>query len=96
MKKIASVLASAAVALSFNVSVVQADPGKGPANDTAEFCKAIADAGVTENVGECMQILRADGPPAICRNLERLDLLGLFGWDNRGQCVSWLRANTDA
>ena len=91
MKKVTSSLAAIAVAVSFSIAPVSADPGKGPANDTVDFCKAITDAGITSSVGECMGILRSDDAPSICKLWDFQGVLELIGFKNRGDCVSTLR-----
>ena len=92
MKSLKLIAAAAVAAASVAATPSFADAGKGPAKTTAEYCKFITDLGVTASVGECMGILRADDAPGLCKLIDFYGLLGAFGWSNRGQCVSALRA----
>lgn len=91
MKKLACLLAASAFAMSLAATPTFADPGKGSAKTDVEFCKLVADAGITSSVGECMGIVRSDDAPQLCKAIDLSGLLDAFGFKNRGDCVSFLR-----
>lgn len=82
-------LIAAAASLWMAASFTATAPAAG--NDHVELCRPLVDAEIFGSLGECVSIART-APVVICKDLEESGLLDLFGWGNRGQCVSDLRS----
>lgn len=96
LMKALNAIAATAVAASSVIApmTASADPGKGSGKTVNEYCKYLVDSGFFPNltVGQCVSINRADGPAGICKLIDYYGLLGLFGFKNRGACVTYFRS----
>ena len=85
MKKLAKIVASAAIALSFNAGAISIAAAEDGASDTAEACRYYTDAGYFESVGQCVTYFR-NYYNDWCKEI------GHLYYGNVGQCISAWRA----
>lgn len=82
MKKITSILAAGALALSFNAGAFTT---AGATNNIRDYCRATVDAGFYDTIGACHSAINKS-QVEFCKAY-----WDFFGFKNQGQCVKALR-----
>ena len=89
MRKIVSTVLSIALIGSASIALPNAALAQS-AGTVLDRCKVLVDLGRFDSVGECVGNGRSN-PVKFCRTLDNLGVLSLFGFENRGDCVSTRR-----
>lgn len=88
MKKMIATAAALTMAASIGLAAPATAQGNSAYNKAvAEFCKAGSEASGAYKPGECIRFYHTDDPVRFCNYLKTFDLLGIFGFQNVGQCI---------